>query len=79
MNFLSDPEAATELLSGLSEEPLAEVLLANNKRAEIAFKALSDLDEALDPDKPKPSAVLRRIVREAKLEIEKTFTCHVGW
>lgn len=43
----------------------------DQQRAEIAFKALSELDSALDPDRPKPVAVLRRIVREAKQEIDK--------
>ncbi len=48
-----------------------QLLTADQRRAEIAFVALSELDDALNPDRPKPVAVLRRIVREAKQEIDK--------
>lgn len=47
------------------------LLSKDQQRAEIAFKALSELDTALDPDRPKPVAVLRHIVREAKQQIDK--------
>lgn len=45
-----------------------------HKRAEIAFKALIELDEALNPEQCKPTSTLRRIIREAKQEIDKTIS-----
>ena len=65
-------------MNGTIRKSTVELLTQDQKRAEIAFKALSELNEALDPDRPKPAAVLRRIVREAKEQIDKVTNTPFG-